>query len=626
VVALQQTAPTTNRPPAPVRRDIATVLPGGRLRLHLHSGQWAAWTCLARFILVLAGTQGGKTSFGPFWLWREIQQQGPGDYMVIAPTFPLLKKKALPEFLRLFNEWLQLGHMNKGDLVYTFTREGAKRMFGCVPDVPTRIMFGYALNPESLESATAKAAWLDEAGQNQFKLGAWEAILRRLSLNLGRVLLTTTPYNLGWLKQQVYDRWAAGDPDYAVISFPSTANPNFPKEEAERARNTLPFWKYAMFYLAKFTRPAGLIYDCFNEQQHTCPRFPIPPHWKRYVGLDFGPVHTAALFYAEEPETGILYAYREYLAGGRVAAGHVKALLGGEPGIPVAVGGAGSEDNWRDEFGAAGLPVRKPQIRSVDVGIDRVYGRHQQGQIIVFDDLAHYLAEKLSYSRKLAENGDVLDAIEDKNSYHLMDAERYIVSWLTVPEGQTFQRDWFTIHAQLPAQWLGLVRYWILADPGAVDACTTGILLLRDLSDHYWVVDVARGQWDLATRDRVIRQTAEADARRFKSMDAVRQVVQQSPGSGGREQARHFVQLLQGFRCGADRVSGDSDLLLEPFRTAASAGQVHLLAGDWQPAFLTDLAALPYGAYRDQPDAVGGAYRILARLDSPGERWEALSA
>ena len=41
--------------------------------------------------------------------------------------------------------------------------------------------FGHANDPDSLESATAKAAWLDEAAQNKFKLDSWEAILRRLS-------------------------------------------------------------------------------------------------------------------------------------------------------------------------------------------------------------------------------------------------------------------------------------------------------------------------------------------------------------------------------------------------------------------------------------------------------------
>ncbi|NBW23611.1 MAG: terminase, partial [Caulobacteraceae bacterium] len=57
----------------------------------------------------MAGTQSGKTAFGPIWLLNEITRCGPGDYLVVTPTFQLLAKKALPEFLRLFNRMRGLG-------------------------------------------------------------------------------------------------------------------------------------------------------------------------------------------------------------------------------------------------------------------------------------------------------------------------------------------------------------------------------------------------------------------------------------------------------------------------------------------------------------------------------------
>jgi hypothetical protein len=36
---------------------------GGRVRLTLHAGQTRAWDSSRRFVFVIAGTQGGKTSF-----------------------------------------------------------------------------------------------------------------------------------------------------------------------------------------------------------------------------------------------------------------------------------------------------------------------------------------------------------------------------------------------------------------------------------------------------------------------------------------------------------------------------------------------------------------------------------
>lgn len=422
--------------------DLAEITTDGRLRLHFHRGQAQAWQSEKRFIGVIAGTQGGKTSFGPHWLYREIQRRGPGDYLVVTPTFALLEKKALPEFLKLFARWLKLGtYVASPVRKFTFSEDGAKRTFGTYdPDNPTTIFFGYAADPESLESATAKAAWLDEAGQKTFKLGSWEAILRRLSIAQGRALITTTPYDLGWLKQQIFDKANAGDSDYDIVRFDSTENPNFPQDEFERARRDLPGWKFDLFYRGIFTRPAGMIYDSFVDDYaprgHKVKPFAIPDHWPRALGLDFGGVNTAGVFLAQElsgranTPTGRWFLYREYKAGGRTAKQHAQNLLDGEPGIPTTVGGSHSEGQWRDEFRAGGLPVMEPPIKDVEVGIDRVYGVHARGELLVFDTCTGYLEQKLSYSRVLNDRGEPTEEIEDKRTFHFLDAERYIVAHL----------------------------------------------------------------------------------------------------------------------------------------------------------------------------------------------------
>jgi hypothetical protein len=404
---------------------------------HFHRGQSQAWLSNRRFIGVIAGTQSGKTSFGPLWLYREIQDRGIGDYIVATPTFALLEKKALPEFLTHFQRRLRVGtYVSSPVRKFTFSKEGSIRTFGKYdPDHPTVVFFGYAEDPESLESATAKAAWLDEAGQKKFKLGSWEAIQRRLSLAQGRALITTTPYDLGWLKQQIYDRWKAGDTLYDVIRFDSTENPQFPPEEFERARNTLPEWKFNLFYRGIFTRPAGMIYDCFDEDRHVIPRFEIPGNWPRFLGLDFGGVNTAGVFFAEEQNTentptGRYILYRTYKAGGRTAKEHAQHLLAGEPRLPLCVGGSHSEGQWRNEFRQGGLPVQEPPIKDVEVGIDRVYGAHKRNEILVFSDCRAYLEEKLTYSRELDETGEPTEKIEDKETFHIMDAERYIMARL----------------------------------------------------------------------------------------------------------------------------------------------------------------------------------------------------
>ncbi|MDZ7658067.1 hypothetical protein [Fodinibius sp.] len=425
-------------------KDISRISEDGKLRLNLHRGQAKAWKSDARFVCVLAGTQGGKTSFGPYWLWREIKRCGPGDYMVVTPTFTLLEKKALPEFLKFFKKRLQLGdYVGGSKKTFTVSEAGKERLFGedyqdKYHDTETKIFFGHAQDPESLESATAKAAWLDEVGQKKFKLGSWEAIQRRLSIHQGRALFTTTPYNLGWLKQEIWDKRKT-DPDIEVIRFESKDNPIFPIEEWYRAKATLPGWKFNLFYRAIFTKPAGLIYDSFDEDSCKIPRFNIPDEWPRYWGFDFGGVNTVCLFYANEPGTQKYYLYRAYKSGNKSAKAHARAITAKEPKLPDDCrGGAPSEDQWRREFRDAGIPIKKPRVKDVEVGINRVHGAHKQNKIIVFDDLDHYLDEKMTYSRKLDDNDEPTEEIEDKNKFHHMDAERYIIgSLMTDKKGST---------------------------------------------------------------------------------------------------------------------------------------------------------------------------------------------
>lgn len=392
-----------------------------KLVVQLSRPQQQAWFSKKRFILMIGGTQGGKTCFGPYWLMREIKQRGPGDYLAVSATYPLMNVNMLDAFLELFEARFHLGTFRRSEMIFHFH------------DGKTRVIFASAANPESIESATALAAWIDEGGQDQFPRQTWEAIIRRLSIAQGRVLLTTTPYNLGWVKQELYDRWQAGDPDYDVIQFDSIDNPAFPKEEYERAKDTMPGWKHDMFYRGLFSRPAGLIYDAFDDRICRISREDanIQPNWPRYVGHDFGPVNMAAIWLAENPATGFFYLYREYLKSGEEASGHVQQWIEDSRGETILrrVGGSPSEDDWRRSFAQAGWPIAKPLNRDLWMGIDRVYALTKTNRLFILDDMNRSYDEITSYSRKLDDQYRPIEKqIDDKQKFHLMDALRYVVS------------------------------------------------------------------------------------------------------------------------------------------------------------------------------------------------------
>ncbi len=407
-------------------------LVGEQARIRFHQGQRRAWRSDARFVFVLAGTQGGKTVFGPWWLNREIDRTasplGNNDYLAVTASYDLFKLKMLPEMRRVFENVLNRGRYWSGTRTIELRDPNGKFWAVKGDDLMWgRIILRSAQSDGGLEAATAKAAWMDECGMDEFKIDHWEAVQRRLSLHLGRALGTTTLYNRGWMKSQVYDPWTKGDSTYAVVQFPSYINPAFPMQEYERIVKLLPMWKVNMFYRGEFDVPAGLIYDNFSDTQQIIKPFAIPKDWETYGFIDFGGVNTTALKVRVSPEK-VYYITDEYWEGGRTAAGHANELK--EWGGKVWYGGSGSEDQWRLEFRDGGLNVQQPSIGEVEVGIDRVYGAHAEDRIFVFETCTHYIDQKGTYRRELDRDGQPTEKIHRKNDFHFMDAERYGISTL----------------------------------------------------------------------------------------------------------------------------------------------------------------------------------------------------
>ena len=413
-----------------MRNELAT-LDGTNIDIEPHPGQQRALDSEARFTFIIAGTQSGKTSFGPYWLYREIERCGEGDYLAVTATYDLFKLKMLPEMRRWFCDWLSGWEYRAGDRIIQSTTND------------TRIILRSANVPEGLESATAKAAWLDECGQDSFKLESWQAAQRRLALHQGRVLGSTTVYNLGWLKTEVYDRWRNKDKDFRVIQFASIMNPAFPVEEYERARATLPNWKFQMFYNGNFSRPAGMIYEDYDENIHLINPIILKPEWPRYVGIDPGAVNTALVWLAEDTDKNVYYLYRESLQGGMSTNEHVNKALASAEGENVVVWacGAKSETQQRMDWRAAGVPVVEPQITDVESGIDRIITLFKTKRLFIFNACRGMLDELGMYSRVLGNDGQPTEKIKDKEKYHRLDALRYNVQHIGVPSGASLV-DW----------------------------------------------------------------------------------------------------------------------------------------------------------------------------------------
>ncbi len=175
-------------------------------------------------------------------------------------------------------------------------------------------------------------------------------------------------------------------------------------------------------------------------------------------------------------------------------------------------------------------------------------------------------------------------------------------------EGNRFKRSWFPIMDAAPSA-SRRVRYWDKAATQDGGSFTVGLLMTIH-EDIAYIEDVVRGQWSSAERDKIMLQTAQLDNMKYKRR--VKTYIEQEPGSGGKDSAQATIKLLKGYSIERDLPTGDKDVRLEPFASQAEAGNVCLVRGEWNHAFIEEMVAIPNGAYRDQGDATAGAFNKLA--------------
>lgn len=214
------------------------------------------------------------------------------------------------------------------------------------------------------------------------------------------------------------------------------------------------------------------------------------------------------------------------------------------------------------------------------------------------------------------ERFDVADLAEKRADQGLIGFTALYQQRPTAPQGDMFRREWFEIIDAAAFDALAggtpgrrAVRYWDKAGTAGGGAMSAGVLM-AEIEGMYYVVHTVMGQWGAAEREQIILQTAAADFAVW-GYD-VETVVEQEPGSGGKESAENTIRALTGYRAAADRPTGDKALRAEPLAAQASVGRVKLVAGTWNRDYLDLVAAFPGGTYKDAVDASSGAFARLA--------------
>lgn len=184
--------------------------------------------------------------------------------------------------------------------------------------------------------------------------------------------------------------------------------------------------------------------------------------------------------------------------------------------------------------------------------------------------------------------------------------------------GSMFPSDRLRIIPAAPSG-IECVRYWDTASTvGENSAHTSGVLIGRSPLTRRWViVDVHRGKWTPAERDREIRRVAFLDrARGDVSCAAV--WVEQEPGGSGVTAVDYFIREMAGFNVRAWRETGNKVVRAQPLSAQWCTGNVDVVEGPWNKGYLDRMENFPGLKDKDDADATTGGFNRLALGSSLG--------
>jgi phage terminase large subunit-like protein len=290
----------------------------------------------------------------------------------------------------------------------------------------------YESGKEAWMGDNAHMVWLDEEPPEEIYTQA----LRALVDLGGKLMMTFTPengvteivrkYTQEILEHQYLQNATWDDAPHITAKVREEILSALPAHERDMRSKGLPMVG------------SGLVYT-IDEERIKMGGIPIPEHWRRISGIDFGFDHaTAWVNMAYDPETDILYV-TESVSINKTVIPEVASIIKkkGADRIPVAWPHDGlKHDSWsgrtvRDMYEGEGIRMLPDKFTNppspgmvegsggigIEAGIQFILSRMETGRFKVFDTCTDWFNEFRMYHRK---NGKIVDRNDD-----IMAATRY---------------------------------------------------------------------------------------------------------------------------------------------------------------------------------------------------------
>jgi len=185
-------------------------------------------------------------------------------------------------------------------------------------------------------------------------------------------------------------------------------------------------------------------------------------------------------------------------------------------------------------------------------------------------------------------------------------------NWKIIPTaGMYARREQFEVVDTIPAGPRAVVRAWDRAATEKTaknDPCWTAGVKISRIDDIFYVEHVSRFQAEVFERDKMIKNMATSDG--------VEVIIglEQEPGASGKAEVAGLIRFLAGFTVKAFPAREDKLTRALPFFTQVQAGNVKLVRGPWNDAYVTELENFDGGKKGkwDQVDGSSLAFSMLA--------------
>lgn len=371
--------------------------------------QDAVYNFTTQFGAAVAGVQSGKTFVGAHWSGKKIVENPKSDGIIVAPSYKILQQATLRKFFEIFPE-LRVYYKGQREVI----------------ELPTggMIWIRSADNPYGIEGISPKWWWFDEGGQASVM--SWTILRSRVSMTGGQGLITTTPYNVGWLYKEFYIPWKDKiDKQLSFYTWRSIDNPRFSKEFYDAERNRLKPEEFARRYEGKFEKMTGLVWD-LPKEQIIDPIDIIVKAEARIIGVDWGYENPAAIsvWYLYD---NTWYKVDEWKQSHRTTAEIIQVLknkLSEHRATKIYPDPA--EPDRIEECRRAGLPMMETN-KDIKGGISQIQQTIREKRIFIFNNCKETIDEWSMYHYEEPQEDKESKDVPVKFNDHLCDADRYCI-------------------------------------------------------------------------------------------------------------------------------------------------------------------------------------------------------